>query len=197
MQLIPPYTFGSTLSAPRADATTNYVDWWAVRAGTQTLLSLFGYNSGAQQYIQVFDAEAGPTVAITDTDATTDIFTAANHGLSTGQRVEVDGITGITDGTLAYVNKVDANNFKLYDTLANSLVGGATGRLNPTSAGDTGTISLLPLHTFAIGATDNYSCIVPVSGVGFGKGVVVAVSTTAPRYTAGAKEVTMCGTLIG
>lgn len=191
------YRFSSTNEAPRADTTTNYVDWWQVRVGALTLISLFGYNSGAQQWIQLFDAAVSPTIAITDTDDSTDIFTAASHGLNTGQRVQVSGISGITDATICYVRKVSVSTFSLYDTLAHAMDSSSTtGRLNPDTPSDTGTITLVPIHTFAIGATDNYSCIISVTGVEFSKGLIAAVSSTGPLYTAGAaKNVTMLGTL--
>lgn len=55
----------------------------------------------------------------------------------------------------------------------------------------------VPMHTFGIAAADNYSVIVPLTGINFGNGVFVAVSSTGPLYTAaGSKDVTMLATLI-
>jgi|ERR1043165_4030349 hypothetical protein len=54
----------------------------------------------------------------------------------------------------------------------------------------------VPMHTFKIGATDNYSVIIPLTGINFSKGCQVCVSTTGPTTTIGAKEVTMLATLL-
>ena len=54
----------------------------------------------------------------------------------------------------------------------------------------------VPLHTFKIGATDNYSIIVQISGINFSTGIVACVSTTDVTTTLGAKDVTMLATLV-
>lgn len=191
----PTATLGSTQSASRADTTSNYVDWWQINTGPSQLISLFGYNSGAQQYLQIFDSSAGPTVAVTAWVAATDIFTAAAHGLTTGERVQLTGtVAGISAG-IYYAQWISADTFYLYDTLAHAQAGGATGRSDVTGATSTATLNRLPIHTFAIAATDNYSFIVPVVGMTCGKGIVVANSTTAATYTAGSKNVTIVATV--
>jgi hypothetical protein len=197
---------GSTATAARADTTSNYVDWWAVYAGPATLISCFGYNSGAQQWLQFYDSANGPTVAVTSWDASSDKFTATNHGLSIGQRIQLTGTVATIAAGIYYVG-LDTNSlagavtnsvaFYVYDTLANAKAGGSTGRQNIVGATSTATLNLLPLHTFAIAATDNYSCIVPDTGMSFGKGIVIANSTTGPTYTAGSKNVTIMVTYKG
>lgn len=180
---------GSTLDAPRADTSSNYVDWWQVRTNPTVLVSVFGYNSGSQQWIQIFDSSSGPSLSVTCT-ASSDVFVLAGHGLTTGQRVQIGTGFGGVSAAIYYVNSVDTSTFYLYDTLAHAQTGGATGRQDVTSNA-AGTVLLIPVHTFAIAATDNYSCIVPLSGISVGKGLVIANSTTGPLYTAGSKNVTM------
>ncbi len=187
--------FSSTVSAPRADSTTNYVDWWAVQASPCELISLFGYNSGPQQWIQIFDAVAH-TVAVTDSDDSTDIMTAAAHGFATGQRLQL--VAGNTLGIAAgiyYAKNISTNTFSLYDTLAHALVGSATGLKDVTVLGGSGTINLMPFNTWGIAALDNFSIIVPSTAIGLGRGLVIANSTTGPLYTAGSKNITILGTL--
>lgn len=94
------------------------VDSYVIKKGTQVLLSLFGYNAGAQQWIHLHDLAAQPA------DAT------------------------------------------------------------------------VPMHTFAIAAADNYSVIIPLTGINFSKGIVACVSTTPNATTLGAKDVTMLATIV-
>lgn len=102
------------------DAATvgGYTQGFVIHPGPALLLSLFGYNSGAQQWIQFFDTAGA----------------------------------------------IPAN----------------------------GTV---PMHTFAVAATDNYSCIIPLTGINFSSGIMALVSTTGPTLTLGAKNVTMLATL--
>lgn len=184
-------TLGSTQVASRADTTSNYVDWWQARTGPGVLISLFGYNSGAQQFLQIYDSSAGPTVSVTAWVAATDIFTAAGHGLKNTEKVQLTGtVAGISAG-FYYVGLIDADTFYLYDTIAHAVTAGATGRQDVTGATSTATLSRVPIHTFAIAATDNFSCVVPNTGMSCEKGVVVANSSTAATYTAGSKNLTL------
>jgi len=108
-----------TISSKDATGNSNgKIDSYVIKSGTQVLLSLFGYNAGAAQYIHLHDAAAQPA-----------------------------------NGTV-------------------------------------------PMHAFAIAATDNYSVIVPMTGINFSKGIVACVSTTANTTTLGAKDVTMLATIL-
>lgn len=192
-------TFGSTQVASRADTTSNYVDWWQVRTGPGLLISVFGYNSGAQQWLQLFDSSAGPTVAVTSWDSTGDKFTATNHGLSNGEKIQLTGtVAGIAAGF--YFVGLDTNSvsgltntvaFYIYNTAANAYAGQTTGRQDLTGVTGTATLNRIPIHTFAIAATDNFSCVVQFTGMSCEKGIVLADSTTAATYTAGSKNLTM------
>ena len=86
-------------------------------------------------------ADPGTTVGITDTALGTDILTATAHGLATQEAVTLsDGIGGVTAATTYYVNRIGADTFYLYDTAANALTGGATGRANLTTDDQTATL---------------------------------------------------------
>lgn len=182
---------GSTTTAPRADTTSNYVDWWLVRGSGTIVYSVFGYNSGAQQWLQLFDSATGPTVAVTAWSAAADTFTCASHGLSTGNRIQLTGTVATIAAGIYYVLTVDGDTFSIYDTLAHAQTGGATGKQDIVGGTSTATLNRLPTHVFAIGAADNYSCVVPTTGAGFSKGLVIANSTTAATYTAGSKNITI------
>lgn len=188
------FSFSSLLSAPRADASTNYVDWWQVKTSPCELINIFGYNSGPLQWVQIFDSNNGPTIAAVSDDLE-DNFTFSNHGLSNGQRVRLTGYTGITNGTIGYVRYINSQMFEVYDTLAHAIdYTSLTGRLDSTAV-NTGVVALIPMHSFGVAAADNYSCIIPVTALGLGKGLVVANSTTGAIYTGGAKNITILGSL--
>lgn len=60
--------------------------------------------------------------------AATDVLTTTNHGLTTGQRVDVVAITGgagITAGAITFAIVVSSSEFKLATTAANALAGTA------------------------------------------------------------------------
>lgn len=191
------FTFNSTQGS-RLDLTSGKIDFMEVRKGAGALLSLFGYNAGADQWIQLFDTRLGaPTATIEKTDQTSwdegalQLDGVTDHGMHTGQCVLV-ALTDISTSIL-YVHRIDASSFSLHASLADAKAD--ANRDIPDTSETTGTLTLLPLHTFLMPATDNYSVIVPVTGINFTAGLLVAVSTTGPLYTAGAKDVTFSGTL--
>lgn len=192
------YTASSAYDAARTDTTTGLVDYWQVYPQAQTVISVFGYNNGASQFLQMFDStNAVPTVAVTAWNATADTFTAANSGLRTGQPIQVTTTTAGLSAAIYYVgmSNLSVSVFYLYDTKAHAIsgapTGGATGLQNLTGGSSTATLNLVPFHTLAIAAADNYWAIVPSTGISLGSGCLLAVSTTAVTYTAGAKDVTI------
>lgn len=194
-------TLASVNEATRTSTSTGLVDWWQVDTRTGKLISLFGFNNGSQQWLQVFDSGAGPTnivdgfAAAATGGQTADTCTNASHGLSIGQPVQLTGTFAGLSAGIFYASPIDGNRFYLYDTKAHAISQGSTGKQDLTGSSASATLNKLPLHTFAIGAADNYSFIVPDTGSSYGRGLVVAVSTTAATYTAGAKDVTMLITL--
>ena len=79
---------------------------------------------------------------VTLTIASPCVVTSTNHGLrdGTGLVFSTTGAlpTGITAGTTYYAKSTAANTFNLYDTAANAIAGGTTGRIN-TSGTQSGT----------------------------------------------------------
>lgn len=109
------YTFSSKDGA-QADASTKMIDYQVAYKGPASLISVFGYNSGAKQFVLL----------------------------------------------------IDTNNVPVNGAIA--------------------------LHTMTAGAADNFSCIVPVTGMAFSRGIAIAVSSTAGYLTLGSKEITCYGT---
>jgi len=88
-------------------------------------------------------AALAPTSAVGNMEFTTDTLagtasgtvgtpsgtvTATSHGLVNGDRISLNNAHGgKTAGTYFFVNRVDANSFKIYDTAVNARAGGATG----------------------------------------------------------------------
>lgn len=190
------FVSSSTQNAPRADTTSNYVDWWQVRNGPGIFISCFGYNSGAAQFVQLFDTRTGPQIAVTAWDATLDTFTVTNHGLLAGTRIQLtNAIAGIAAGIYYASGATNAtanatNQFYLYDTAAHAIAKGATGLQDVTGGTGTGTMQLLPIHSFAVASADNFSCIIPITGAPYTRGLAVALSSSGPTYTAVGKQAT-------
>lgn len=181
-------TYSSVQSAPRADSTSNYADWWQVVKGPGTVISVFGYNSGGQQFVQLFDAGGtnGPYVNFSGFSASADTFTNTTAAeLRLGQRLQVTNVVGGVSAGIYYAIPMTSTTYKLATTLANAQAG--TG-IDLSGSTGSGIMFHLPLDSFAVGAADNFSCIIQNSGLVVGKGLVVAVSTTAATFTPGAKE---------
>lgn len=101
--------------------------------------SLTAVNKGASTcYVQLFNTPRKLAVAITNTNNSTGVITAAAHEYVTGDKVTLAGITGLTTG---YMNAATADTLKLYSTRALALAGG-TPDLLPTNNGESGTFSL-------------------------------------------------------
>lgn len=84
----------------------------------------------------------------------TDLVTLNSHGLTTGDGVKFSVITtttGISTGTVYYVNKQNAHTFKLYDTSANAIAGSGTGLMNLATGDGTGTLNALSGVAFKLG----------------------------------------------
>jgi hypothetical protein len=118
------------------------------------------------------------TVASTAVSADNDTITATAHGFATGDCVNVTTSTtlptGISADTAYYVNRVDAATFKLYDTRAHAVAGGATGLVNITAAGagNHTFVSVLGIGSHYLGAT------LPDNALVIGGGVEVLTTCT-------------------
>ena len=178
-------TFGSISSAPRSDITTGLVDMWMVRPGPCKLVSLFGYNNGPKQFVQIFDCPNtnGPILDVSCAGAGTVEFfmtTTRPSGLVTGTKLNfTNAICGLGPGVTfvgRYTN-TSTSKFCLYDSLAHALAGGTTGLQIPSGGASGGYVSLCPIHTFAVAASDNFSMIIPVTGMAFGSGLAISGSS--------------------
>lgn len=118
------------------------------------------------------------TVPSTAVNADTDTITKTAHGFSTGDCVNVSTSTtlptGISADTGYYVNRVSSSAFKLYDTRAHAVAGGATGLVNITAAGagNHTFTSLVGIGSHYLGAT------LPDNALVIGGGVEVLTNYT-------------------
>jgi hypothetical protein len=90
------------------------------------------------------------STAVNTTAKTIDL-SGANTNFVTGTAVyySINGgtvIGGLTDATTYFVHRDDAGRISLYDTQAHAISGGATGKVNITSAG-------VGFHTFKVDAS--------------------------------------------
>jgi hypothetical protein len=188
----------TTTDSPRI-ASTGYIDWAQVstKQGSR-LINVFGYNSGGQQWIQLYNSSNGVVLPITDSFDSENTFVTSGY-VYIGEPVQfTNTIAGVTAGI--YFARPVTNSvvkFQVYDTRAHALNAAATtGIKDVTSDLASGNIQLLPRHTFAVASTDNYSFIVPGTGMGFGQGVVIAASATGPTFTPSGTNVTICATYL-
>lgn len=194
-------TVFTTMDSPRANAS-GYIDWAQVsnRQGSR-LINVFGYNSGPQQWLQFYNSTNGIVLAIGDSSDANNTFDVSNGGgaVYLGEPLQLTNtIAGITAGI--YYARPTTNSttvFQLYDTRAHALnYASTTGIKNVTADAQTGNIQMLPRHTMAIAGADNYSWIIPGTGMGFGQGIVIAASTTGPTFTPPSTNITICATLL-
>ena len=84
-----------------------------------------------------FGGRTGKTVTISN--ASPAAVTLTNHGLRDGFGVVFSTTgalpAGVTAGTTYYAKSIASNQFNLYDTSANAIAGGTTGRVNTSTAG--------------------------------------------------------------
>jgi len=83
----------------------------------------------------------GASVAVTNSSAAADTIATTTTGLVTGDAMIVTLSTDLTSGVLKYINVVSVGVLSLYDTQANAIVGGATGKFNITVNSQTGTLT--------------------------------------------------------
>ena len=84
-----------------------------------------------------FGGRTGKTVTISN--ASPAVVTLTNHGLRNGAGLVFSTTgalpTGVTAGVTYYAKSTASNTLNLYDTYANAIAGGTTGRVNTSSAG--------------------------------------------------------------
>lgn len=107
--------------------------------------------AGTGGAVAKFPGHAAKTVTVANA---TEIWTATAHGFQSGHAVRLSNSggalpSGSDSTTTYYVGVIDANTFYLYDTAANAIAGGATGRLALDGDG-TGTHSIRLYGPFTI-----------------------------------------------
>ncbi len=93
-----------------------------------------GFSSTSSKYALTLGSNPIATdataIATSAVDTSTEVITLSSHGFSTGDLVIYEdgggtALAGLTDGTIYYVIKVDANTFKVASSLANANAGTA------------------------------------------------------------------------
>jgi hypothetical protein len=136
------YLFTASSSLLTFSGSTEIVDGFGVVAGSGTSTFYRYVNASGSEStgiststIRTFDgSNAGVVVAASD------YVVINNHGYSSGQLIQYSHgggtvIGGLTNESFYYVGKRDNNSFYFYNTEANALVGGVTGRVNISSVG--------------------------------------------------------------
>jgi len=103
------------------------------------VMLLTGFN-GSTAYGKNFNIVLGQYKSCTVSSATPAVVSIATHGYTTGDKVRFSASTvptGMVRGLQYFVNVQTAGTFWIYDTYANAIAGGATGRVNTTSTGTT------------------------------------------------------------
>jgi len=101
------------------------------------LESLTAVNQGDACVLQLFDSPRKLAVPITDTDSTTGLITAPDHGFVSGDAVTLTGIDGLTSG---WINVADADTFYVHANRPAAIAGEDPSL--PDNDGDTGTLDL-------------------------------------------------------
>lgn len=103
---------------------------WLISRGTSENIDIGAIKIVDTDILVSWQEQATVTVSI----ATPGVVSWASHGLSDGDPISFSTTgalpTGITAGTVYYAKDIDGDTFNLYDTSANAITGGATGRVN-------------------------------------------------------------------
>jgi hypothetical protein len=189
----------TTTDSPRM-SSSGYIDWAQVSTSRGArLISVFGYNSGPQQWVQLYNSSNGIVVVIADSTASTKLWSASSSNIFIGEPLQFTNTIGTAAAGIYFARPITNSSlwFQLYDTRAHAInTASTTGILTPSTDGLSGNVHQLPRHTFAVAATDNFSFIVPDTGMQFGQGIVVAASTTGPTFTPPSTNITICATLL-
>lgn len=183
----------SSIQAPRVLNTTGLIDYWQLGNGAKfnaKLLSLFGYNSGSAGFINIFNtSHTNPVFSITGFDNVNQWYTNVPANiLATGDAIQLTNTLGGNAAAIYWVSQLTSNTFFLNSTRAASLNFNADK--GPSGSSASTFANLVPVHSFKVAATDNYSCIVPTTGIPFGRGIMIATSTTAGTWTVGGTNIT-------
>lgn len=109
---------------------------WPKFAAPQSEHTLRLYDSAAEAQI-----DGTYSVAVTDTDLTTDVVTTATHGLTTADAITISGVTGVTAGTTYYARVLSSTTLTVHPTAADAT--NNTNIVNLTVNDQTGTLVAL------------------------------------------------------
>jgi len=123
------------------------VTFWAGTASDQSYYSTV--ESGLEKIQSDGSLSSTVTFAAGDVNTGPDTITLTGHKFETGDMVTYGNgggasIGNLTDGNYYYVNDASANTIYLYNTRANAIAGGGTGRVNLVSGGNGSAHTLSP-----------------------------------------------------
>jgi len=125
--------FNIVFADGKFDSDFSGIIWDVSNASTVIVISDGSFlGRGSATIVRYFDTAL-------DVATATEIITITGHGFSTADYVTYSKqggshAVGLTDTSSYFVNRISADTIYLYDTRANALVGGATGRLDLTVA---------------------------------------------------------------
>jgi hypothetical protein len=112
-----------------------------ISGGSVTAIALTNNGSSYENVPTVFVAVPRRTILMAGVNTGTEVVTYASHGMANGEEIKyyANGGTamgGLVDATTYYAGVINANTFYVYDTLANAIAAGATGRVNISGTGN-------------------------------------------------------------
>ena len=112
-----------------------------ISGGVVTAITLTNNGSSYENVPTVFVNTPFRTIPTSGVNTTTEVITYTGHGLTTGDRIKYynggsTSIAGLTDATVYYAGVINADTFYVYDTEANAIAAGATGKKNLTGTGN-------------------------------------------------------------
>lgn len=130
----------------------------------------------------VFDASNFQyVITVSDTDLTADTITLDTSSLTTGQVVSVVGITGAAG--YYYISVISSTTAYLYDTYANAITAGATGRFDVTVNDETGTLDPGNRPAFLV-SSDSIFVYITCNGTPTLNGVPITTASWVMQMTA-------------
>jgi hypothetical protein len=112
-----------------------------IAGGVVTAIAVTNVGSSYTSEPTVAIAKPARIIPTSGINTTTEVITYATHGLITGEAVKYfhgggAAATGLSNNTTYYVYVVNTNTFKVYDTEANAIAGGATGLMDISGTGN-------------------------------------------------------------
>jgi hypothetical protein len=166
----------------------NNITWLRVEQLTKVFIQI---NTTISQASKILKVALTNYKSCTVTSANPALVTITSHGYTTGDKVRFSAATiptGMILGLQYFVNVQSLNTFWIYDTQANAIAGGATGRVATTSTGTTVVCHKVieekdvTLATFADDFYTGLSTGIGVSVTSAVTGWTTVVDTTASKW---------------